>query len=160
MDDSDSALFAHWNLQRAHPAYQGWTWNGAVFDDAARKGLVLRRIEWWREAVELQHDRLTATDNRHSISDLNFFVLAVDNLVDAVKVIRKQYQNLRAVLSGVDGAVNRFEAACPDVGILRDLVEHMPTTTWLAISRSPANCRCSEWGKSRTIHYFKGTLRW
>jgi hypothetical protein len=37
--------------------------------------------------VELQHERLTTkAADHHTRTDLNFYVIAVDNLVDAVKV--------------------------------------------------------------------------
>jgi hypothetical protein len=38
-------------------------------------------------------------------TDLNFYVIAINNLVDAVKVIRSQYSNLPDMLSAVDHAV-------------------------------------------------------
>src|ERR1700730_6073147 len=92
MSQDTAALIAHWQRQRMnHPAYQGFFWNGTIpLDDAARKGLTLRRIDRWREAVELQHERLTQQGNRH-IPDIHFYVIAADNLADAVRGILSQY---------------------------------------------------------------------
>jgi hypothetical protein len=84
---------------------------------------VLWRIESWRDAVELQHGRLTSGGKRHR-EDLHFYVIAVDNLVDAVKVIRKRYPGLKNVRSLIDQALHRFSAAISDLDDLRDLLEH------------------------------------
>ncbi len=67
-------VFAHRERQRGnHPAYAGWGWNGTIpLDEAARKGLILRRIDQWREAVDMQHERLTSPDDRHGGLDLHF----------------------------------------------------------------------------------------
>jgi hypothetical protein len=107
-----------------HPAYQGFFWNGTIpLDDAARKGLTLRRIDRWREAVELQHERLTQRDNRH-VPDIHFYVAAADNLADAVRVILSQYPELTAVQTAITDALQRFIDAAPDVHALRNLIEH------------------------------------
>jgi hypothetical protein len=43
----DVALFTHWGrLRGTYPVQAGWVWNGTIqLDEAARKGLILRRIE-------------------------------------------------------------------------------------------------------------------
>lgn len=109
---------------RWHPAYQPTFRNNAIWlDEAARKGLILRRIDRWREAVELQHQRLAASGDRH-MTDLHFYVIAVDNLADAVRVILTQYPNVPAVQTAVQAALERFSTVAPDVHDLRNLVEH------------------------------------
>jgi hypothetical protein len=125
-DANDVVLAAHYQRLRRSPAYEGFVWNGTIpLDEAARKGLVLRRIQWWWEAVETQHERLTRIGGDHPFrTDLNFYIIAINNLVDTVKVIRTQYSNLPDMLSAVDHALNRFIAACPDLEILRDIIEH------------------------------------
>jgi hypothetical protein len=84
---------------------------------------VLRRVEGWRLAVELQHERLTKAGDR-DVVDIHFYVLAVDNLADSVKVFQSQYPELTAVQTAVQGALQRFVAAAPDVHDLRNLLEH------------------------------------
>jgi hypothetical protein len=122
---ANQAAIASHNARRLHGGwYSSFTNRTILLDEAERKTVILRRIEQWREAVELQHERLTRSGCPLVVADLNFYVLAVDNLVDAVKVMLKQYHQIPKVVSAVDKAVKRFEKRCPDIGTLRDLIEH------------------------------------
>jgi hypothetical protein len=123
-DANDVVIAAHHRRLQSHPAYEGFSWNGTIpLDDAARKGLILRRIDHWRQGVELQHERLTKSGDRH-IPDLHFYVIAADNLADGVKVILKQYPQLAAVQAAVQDALDRYTKVGPDIHDLRNLIEH------------------------------------
>jgi hypothetical protein len=71
----------------------------------------------------LQHERVTKSGDRH-IVDIHFYVLAVDNLADAVKVIHAQYPQLMALRAQVQDALDQYSAAAPDIHDLRNVIEH------------------------------------
>jgi hypothetical protein len=55
---------------------------------------------------------------------LHFYVLAVDNLADAVEILRKQYTRVPGVSRAAKHLLKQFHAACPDIHTLRNLIEH------------------------------------
>jgi hypothetical protein len=117
---------------------QGWNpalyqmqsgWTALHLDGAEGKKLLLRRVEEWRDAVRLQDERLVqqALQKR---ADLYLYVLAVHNLTKAVKAIQKHYASYQkdptfgVPYGRVQKALAAFNKAVPDVGDLRDFLEH------------------------------------
>ena len=125
---------------------------------STRRSCALRRIDRWRDAAQLQHDRLVSSGNRH-FADIHVYVLAVDNLADTVRVMLSQYPQLAGMQTAVTDTLQRFTAAAPDIGNLRNLLEHFDEydQSW-ADSRSLASSQGSAWAKSRTRRCSKAKL--
>ena len=109
-------------------------------------------------AGAMQHDRLVSSGNRH-FADIHVYVLAVDNLADTVRVMLSQYPQLAGMQTAVTDTLQRFTAAAPDIGNLRNLLEHFDEydQSW-ADSRSLASSQGSAWAKSRTRRCSKAKL--
>src|SRR5438874_2236371 len=84
-------------------------------DGAAVRSVLLLRADFKRNAEPV---------DRHGGPELHSYVIAVDNLADAVRVILRQYPGLPSVQTAVTQSLQRFSAATPDVHGLRNLIEH------------------------------------
>jgi hypothetical protein len=118
---NETVLRNHEDVRRYNLARQRLVQGATALhlDAAAGKGLILRRVDRWRNAVQLQHDRLIADDRRH-IEDLYFYVSALDHLVDGAKLARDTYP----CETRLAAAVASFEHQISDLATLRDVLEH------------------------------------
>lgn len=104
-------------------------WGALYLDGAAGKALMLRRVQEWWQAVDLQHTRLCQQDSQER-SDLYLYVLAVYSLHKAVWVLKDHYKSYRkdptyaAPYRKLLDAWNRFQQVAPNVNDLRDMLVH------------------------------------